>query len=77
VILVDCKQISNIVPKNEYSLVNVDIPHGDNIENIGYDTEIYNYQDFNKVVMGFMEVSTSPFWRFLVFHRDAQQGLVN
>jgi hypothetical protein len=53
-----------------------DIPHGYNIQNIGYDTEPYTYQGFNKVVMGFMEVTTSPFWRFLVFHLDKQQGLV-
>jgi hypothetical protein len=76
VILGDCEQLTNIVPKKEYSLVIVDIPHGYNIQNIGYDTEPYTYQDFNKVVMGFMEVTTSPFWRFLVFHLDTQHGLV-
>ena len=48
----------------------MDIPHGYNIQNNGYDTEPYTYQDFNKVVMGFTEVTTSPFWRFLVFHSD-------
>jgi hypothetical protein len=76
VILGDCEKIANIVPKKEYSLVIVDIPHGYNIQNIGYDSEPYTYQAFNKVVMGFMEVTTSPFWRFLVFHSDTQQGLV-
>jgi hypothetical protein len=62
--------------KNEYPLVIADIPHGYNIQNIGYDTEPYTYQAFNKVVMGFTEVTTSPFWRFLVFHSDTQQRLV-
>ena len=76
VILGDFEQLENIVPKNEYSLVIVDIPHGYNIQNIGYDTEPYTYQAFNKVVMGFTEVKTSPFWRFLVFHSETQQGLV-
>ena len=54
----------------------MDIPHGYNIQNIGYDIEPNTYQDFNKVVMRFMEVTTSPFWIFLVFHSDTQQGLV-
>jgi hypothetical protein len=76
VILGDSEKIANIVPKKEYSLVIVDIPHGYNIQNIGYDTEPYTYQAFSKVVMGFMEVTTSPFWIFLVFHSDTQQGLV-
>jgi hypothetical protein len=76
VILGDCEQLGNIVPKNEYSLVIVDISHGYNIQNIGYDIEPYTYQDFNKVVMGFTKVKTSPFWRFLIFHLDTQQGLV-
>jgi hypothetical protein len=76
VILGDCEQIANIVPKKEYSLVIVDIPYGYNIQNIGYDTKPYTYQAFNKVVMRFTKVTTSPFWRFIVFHSDTQQGLV-
>jgi hypothetical protein len=76
VILGDCEQLANIVPKKKYSLVIADIPHGYNIQNIGYDTDPYTYQDFSKVAMGFIEVTTSPFWRFLVFHSDTQQGLV-
>jgi hypothetical protein len=50
VILGDYEQLANIVPKKEYSLVIVDIPHGYNTQNIGYDTEPYTYQAFNKVV---------------------------
>jgi hypothetical protein len=76
VILGDCEQLANIVPKNEYSLVIVDIPHGYNIQNIGYDIDPYTYQAFNKMVMGFTEVTKSPFWIFLEFHSDTQQGLV-
>jgi hypothetical protein len=76
VILGDCEKIANLVPKKEYSLVIADIPHGYNIQNIEYDIEPYTYQAFSKVVMGFLEVTTSPFWRFLVFHSDTQQGLV-
>ena len=54
----------------------MDIPHGYNIQNIEYDTEPYTYQAFSKVVMGFTEVTTSLFWKFLVFHSDTQQVLV-
>jgi hypothetical protein len=61
VILGDCEKIANIIPKNKYSLVTVDVPHGYNIQNIGYDSESYTYQAFNKVVIGFMEVTTLPF----------------
>ena len=64
------------MPKKEYSLVIADIPHGYNIQNIGYDIEPYTYQAFNKVVMRFTYVTTSQFWRFLVFHSYTQQGLV-
>ena len=75
-ILGDCEKLASIVPKKEYSLVIANISHGYNIPNIEYDTEPYTYQDFSKVVMGFTEVTTSPFWRFLVFHSNTQQGLV-
>ena len=44
-----------------------DIPHGYNIRNITYDCEPYTYQSFNKVVLGFIDVTTSPLWRFVVF----------
>jgi hypothetical protein len=76
VILGDCEKLASIVPKKECALVIMDIPHHYNISNIEYDTESYTYQAFSKVVMGFIEVTTSPFWRFLVFHSDTQQGLV-
>ena len=76
VILGDCEKIANVVPKKEYSLVIAYIPHGYNIENIEYDTEPYTYQAFNKVVMGFLEVTPSPFWKFMVFCSDTQQRLV-
>ena len=69
------KKLANIVPKKEYSLVIANIPRGYNIQKIEYDIEPYTYQDFSKVVMGFLEVATSPFWRFLVCHSDIQ-GLV-
>jgi hypothetical protein len=75
-ILSDCEKLASIFPKKEYSLVIADISHGYNIPNIEYDTDPYTYQDFSKVVMGFIEVTTSPLWRFLVFHSDTQQGLV-
>jgi hypothetical protein len=77
VILGDCEKLVSIVPKNKYSLVIADIPHVYNIPNIEYDTKPYTCQAFSKVVMGFIEVTTSPFWRFLVFHSEStQQGLV-
>ena len=70
VIFGDCANIANLVPKKEYSLVIADIPHGYNIKKITYDCEPYNYQLFNKVVTRFMDVTTSPLWRFLVFKSD-------
>ena len=75
-ILGDCEKLAIIFPKKEYSLVIADIPHGYNIPNIEYDIDPYTYQAFSKVVMEFIEVTTSPLWRFLVFHSDMQQGLV-
>ena len=72
VIVGDCANIANLVPKNEHSLVIADIPHGYNIKNITYDCEPYTYQLFNKVVSGFIDVTTSPLCRFLVFHSDVQ-----
>ena len=71
VIVGDYENIANLVPK-EYSLVIVDIRHGYNIKNITYDCDPYTYQLFNKVVLGFMNVTTSPLWRFLVFHLHVQ-----
>ena len=47
VIFGDCANIANLVPKKEYSLVIVDIPHGYNTKNITYDCEPYTYQSFN------------------------------
>ena len=72
VIVGDCANIANPVPKKEYSLVITYIPHGYNIKNITYDVEYYTYQLFNKVVSGFMDATTSPLWRFIVLHSDVQ-----
>ena len=73
VILGDCTDIVKIVPKKEYSLVIADIPHGFNIRNTN-NCEPYTYQSFSKVVSGFVDVTTSPLWRFIVFHSDTQLG---
>ena len=43
VIVGDCANIANLVPKKEYSLVISNIPHGYNIKNITYDYEPYTY----------------------------------
>ena len=76
VIFGNCANIANLVPKKEYSLVIADIPHGYNIKIITYDCEPYTFQYFNKVVSRFMDVTTLPLWRFLVFHSDVQGGVV-
>jgi len=68
VIVGDCANITNIFPKKECSLVITDITHGYIIKNITYDCEPYTYQLFNKVVSSFVDVRTSPLWRFIVFH---------
>ena len=76
VIVGDWANIGNLVPKKEYSLVVADTPHGYNIKNITYDCEPYTYQFFKYVVLGFINVTTSPLWIFLVFDLDAQGGAV-
>ena len=76
VIVGDCAKITNLVPNKEYTLVITYIPHGYNIKNITYDCEPYTYQLFNKMVSRFIDVTTSPLWRFLVFHLDVQGGVV-
>ena len=74
VILGDCADIANLVPKKEYALVIANIHHGYNIRNTTYDCEPYTYQSFIKVVSRFVDVTTSPLWRFVVFHSDTQLG---
>ena len=44
VIVGDFANIVNLVPKKDYSLVIVDIPHGYTIKKITYDCEPYTYQ---------------------------------
>ena len=58
------------------SIVIVDIPHGFNVPNIGYDSESFIYQAFNEVVTGFQEVTTPPLWRFVTFHSDTQLAML-
>ena len=74
VICGDRENIANIVPKKEYSLVIANITHGYDITNINYDCEPYSYHSFNKVVTGFVDVTTSPIWRFIIIHSDSQGG---
>ena len=66
----DCANIANLVPEKEYSLVIADVPHGYNIKNITCDCDPYTYQSFNKVVLRFLDVTTSPPWRFIVVHYE-------
>jgi len=42
------------------TLVITYIPHVYKIQNIGYECEHYTYQAFNKVVMGFVDITMSP-----------------
>ena len=72
----DYEDIAKLVPKRDYALVIADIPHGFNIPNIYYDSDPYTYQAFNKVVAGFMNVMSSPLWRFVTFHSDTQLAMV-
>ena len=72
----DCEDIAKLIPKREYSLVIADIPHGFNIPNIDYDSDPYTYQALSKVVAGFVEVASSPLWRFVTFHLDTQLAMI-
>ena len=54
----DYEDIAKLVPKRDYALVIANIPHGFNIPNIYYDSDPYTYQAFNKVMAGFMEVTS-------------------
>ena len=56
----DCEDIAKLIRKMDYSLVIVDIPHGFNISNIDYDSDPYIYRALSKVVVGFVEVTSSP-----------------
>ena len=72
----DCEDIAKLIPKRDYALVIADIPHGFNIPNIDYDSDPYTYQAFIKVVAGFVEVTSSPLWRFVTFHSDTQLAMI-
>ena len=72
----DCEDIAKLMPKREYALVIVDISHGFNIPNIDYDSDPYTYQALSKVVAGFVEVTSSPLWRFVTFHSDTQLAML-
>ena len=68
----DCEDIAKLIPKRDYSLVIEDISHGFTIPNIDYDSDSYTYQALIKVVVGFVEVTSSPLWRFVTFHSGTQ-----
>ena len=72
----DYEDIAKIIPKRAYVLVIANIPHCFNIPNIDYDSDPYTYQAFNKVVAGFVEVMSSPLWRFVTFHLDTQLAMI-
>ena len=72
----DCEDIAKLIPKRDYALVIADIPHGFNIPNIYYDSDPYTYQALSKVVVGFLEVTLSPLWRFVTFHSDTQLAML-
>ena len=72
----DCEDIAKLIPKRDYSLVISNIPHGFNYPNLEYDSEPYTYQVCSKVVTGFQEITTSPFWIFVTFHSNTQLELL-
>jgi len=76
VIQCDCEDIAKLIPERDYVLVIADIPHGFNISNIDYDSDSYTYQALSKVVAGFVEVTSSPLWRFVTFHSDTQLAML-
>ena len=72
----DCEEIAKLIPKRDYALVIQDIPHGFNIPNIYYDSDPYTYQAFSKVVAAFVEITSSPLWRFVIFYSDTQLAMI-
>lgn len=72
----DCEDIAKPIPKMDYAIVIVDIPHGFNIPNFDYDSDPYTYQALSKVVAGFVEVTSSPLWRSVTFHSETQLAMV-
>lgn len=73
----DCEYNAKITPKMEYALVIADILHGFNFLDIGYDSELFTYQAFSKVVTSFHEVTTTPLWRFGTFQSDTICNVIN
>ena len=71
-----CEDIAKLIPKREYALFIANIPHGFKFPDIGYDSEPYTYQAFNKVVTRFQEVTTSSLWRFVTFHSDTRFSML-
>jgi len=76
VIQCNYEDIVKLIPKMDYALVIADIPHGFNIPNIDYDSDPYTYQALSKVVAEFVEVTSSPLWRFVTFHSDTQLAIL-
>ena len=72
----DYEDIAKFIHKRDYALVIADIPHGFNVPNINYDSDPYTYQALSKVVAGFVEVASSPLWRFVTFHSDTQLAMI-
>ena len=72
----DCEDIAKLIPKRDYALVIADIPHGFNTPIIDYDSDPYTYQALSKVVARFVEVTSSPLWRFVTFHSDTQLAMI-
>lgn len=72
----NCEDIAKLIPKRDYALVIADISHGFNIPNIEYDSDLCTYQALSKVVVGFLEVTSSPLWRFVTFHSDTQLAML-
>ena len=73
----DVSDMLRLLPRKEYSLLIADIPYGFRMAGSINDEEPFKYNQLEKMVKEFAQLTTAPLWRIVIFHSRDQSYSVS
>ena len=73
----DVADMTKLLPKKDYTLMIADIPYGFRLAGSVNDEEPYKYNQLERMIKDFANMTTAPLWRVVIFHSRDQSYSVS
>ncbi len=73
----DVADMTKLLPKKDYTLMIADIPYGFRLAGSVNDEEPYKYNQLERMIKDFANLTTAPLWRVVIFHSRDQSYSVS